>query len=254
MSVWLTYSVSIRVSSLNNLLSYSKPGVNDQDIPILPTDPTIAASLIRNGCLPCAPFKPTVVITIRAVEFFRLSHLRCPHFSVQSYAKTLCDMHGVSTSFSTITHIGFTFTLQVPFGRWLSRQFSIAYDLYLDIRRRVDSLIQVALKRDAPNWRLQNACPACTFKLKDEPKLKFDMLFTMDGNDSLKRVLRRGDKGLDVERPDDRFLDTDYYVTRKDVDRWAECTTKKDSASPKVLIFLLNHLQYMLIVFFLGSG
>jgi len=118
-----------------------------------------------------------------------------------------------------------------PFRRWLSRQFSIAYDLYLDIRRGVDSLVQTALKRDTPDWRLRNACPACTFKLKDEPRLKFDMLFTMDGNDSLKRVIRRGaaaeDKpGSIVETLDHRILETDYYISRRDVDKWAGRTTQ----------------------------
>lgn len=47
------------------------------------------------------------------------------------------------------------------------------------------------LERDLPNWRLRNACPACTYKLEDKPTLTFDMLVTMDGNDSLKRVIRR---------------------------------------------------------------
>ena len=60
---------------------------------MLSTDPTIAACLIRQGYLPCSPLKPTVAITIRAMELFRLLHLRCPHVSVQSYVKTLCDMH-----------------------------------------------------------------------------------------------------------------------------------------------------------------
>jgi len=53
----------------------------------------------------------------------------------------------------------------------------------------------------------------------------------MDGNDSLKRVLRRGTTtdggpGLVVECPDDRIPDTDYYISRMDVDKWAESSTK----------------------------
>ena len=119
---------------------------------------------------------------------------------------------------------------QVPFESWLSRQFSIAYDLYLDIRRRVDSLVQAALQRDSPDWRLRNACPACTYKLKGEPMLKFNMLFTMDGNDSLKRILRRGcaDESVEeqvgpvIERYDPRTLKTDYYISRDAVDKWAQ--------------------------------
>jgi hypothetical protein len=182
---------------------------------ILSSDRTIAASLIRQGYLPCSPLKPTVAITIRAVNLYRLSHLRCPHVSVQSFVKTLCDIHGV------------------PFQRWLSRQFSIAYDLLLDIRRNVDGLVQDALRRNIPNWRLCNACPACTYKLEEEGELKFDMLFTMDGNDSLKQIVRRdvpidGDEGPGqvVELPDSRTLDSDYYLTRASVDKW------KDAVNP----------------------
>src|SRR5271170_5260616 len=102
---------------------------------------------------------------------------------------------------------------KVPFESWLARQFSISYDLYLDIRRRVDILIQTALERDTPDWRLRNSCPACTYKLEGESPLKFSMLFTMDGNNSLKRVVRRGPPGKDgeeapgpvIERPDPHF-------------------------------------------------
>lgn len=56
------------------------------------------------------------------------------------------------------------------------------------------------------------------------------MLFTMDGNDSLKRILRRGSPdevteeqiGPVIERYDPRTLKTDYYIPRDDVDKWAK--------------------------------
>jgi len=50
--------------------------------------------------------------------------------------------------------------------------------------------VQQVLLWDTPDWRLQNACPACTYKLKDKEKLKFLMLYTIDGNDSLKRIVQ----------------------------------------------------------------
>ena len=116
---------------------------------------------------------------------------------------------------------------KVPFEYWLSRQFSISYDLYLDIRRRVDLLVQTALGRDTSDWRLRNACPACTYKLEGETPLKFDMLFTMDGNNSLKRFMRRGSPGEDgevlgpvIEHPDPRLVTSDYYIPRQEVDKW----------------------------------
>jgi hypothetical protein len=53
----------------------------------------------------------------------------------------------------------------------------------------VEKLVQIALLQDNPDWRIRNACPACTYKLEEETKLIFDMLYTFDGNDSLKQIL-----------------------------------------------------------------
>jgi hypothetical protein len=47
-------------------------------------------------------------------------------------------------------------------------------------------------------WCMKHACPACMYKLEGEDTLIFNMLTTMDGNDSLKCVLRC-DKSLMVE-------------------------------------------------------
>ena len=50
--------------------------------------------------------------------------------------------------------------------------------------------MQQVLLRDTLDWRLQNACPACTYKLEDKEKLKFSMLYTINGNNSLKRIVQ----------------------------------------------------------------
>lgn len=46
--------------------------------------------------MPCAPLRPTVAISIRALEIYRVMHLRCPRLALQPYVKALCDVHGVS--------------------------------------------------------------------------------------------------------------------------------------------------------------
>ncbi|KIK12934.1 hypothetical protein PISMIDRAFT_57725, partial [Pisolithus microcarpus 441] len=94
----------------------------------------------------------------------------CPHLSIQAYVKSLCDMHGV------------------PFYNHCSCQFSIVLDVYLQILALVSNLVRRALQRDQPDWRLKHCCPACTYKIQDEPAMRFKMLFAQDGNDSLKRV------------------------------------------------------------------
>lgn len=134
--------------------------------------------------------------------------------------KSLCDLHGI------------------PFRSYLSQQFSICYDVYLRIRDEVKLRVNTALNRDAPDWRLRNACPSCTYKLQGEDKLIFNMLVTMDGNDSLKRILRREaapdtvdeeipQAGASRERPDNRDVSGDYYLSRDRVDRWATAAVEQ---------------------------
>ncbi|KAJ7867193.1 hypothetical protein B0H14DRAFT_3441890 [Mycena olivaceomarginata] len=122
------------------------------EVKLKPTENGIAPALVREGLFPCAPWEPSVAIPVRVLEAYSIQHV--------AYRPFLCQ------------------------------QFSIAYDLYLDIRRRVDERVMLLLGRDS-KWRMKHACPACMYKLEGEDKLIFDMLTTMDGNDSLKRVLRR---------------------------------------------------------------
>ncbi|KAJ6448607.1 hypothetical protein DFH09DRAFT_965996, partial [Mycena vulgaris] len=175
----------------------------------------IVAALVLEGLMPCAPWASTVAITIRVLEAYRIMHVRCPQLAIQSYVKSLCDMDGVA------------------YKPYLCQQFSIAYDVYLEIRRRTDEHVMAALGRDS-QWRMKHACPASTYKLEGEDKLIFNMLTTMDGNDSLKRVLRRtkttmaeDETGEPVlgklsERVDNRDTGDSYYISREKVDKWAK--------------------------------
>jgi hypothetical protein len=76
----------------------------------------------------------------------------------------------------------------LPYRQYLAEQFSIAYDVYLEILHCVDKKIQVVLGCDTPNWRVLNACPLCMYQLNDEPKLKFSIMCEVDGGNSLKRT------------------------------------------------------------------
>lgn len=101
----------------------------------------------------------------------------------------------------------------------------------MSILEQVEQRIQQALGRDLPRWRLKHACSACTYPLQDEKDLRFRLLFTMDGNDSLKRVLRREPVHDYVETntgnllqvrvanelPDQREVGGDYYIAREHV-------------------------------------
>lgn len=166
--------------------------------------------------MPCSPYAPTTAISIRALELFRVTQLQSPHVSIHSFVKTLCDLH------------------TIPFKAYLSRQFSIALDLYLSIRTSTKHAVQTALLRDTADWRLRHLCPTCTYTLVDEEKLKFSMLYTVDGNDSLKRILRwevvpptltEADEpvlGESSESTDTRQAGNGAYLTREQVDEWSK--------------------------------
>ncbi|KAJ7857274.1 hypothetical protein B0H14DRAFT_2352306, partial [Mycena olivaceomarginata] len=172
-----------------------------------------ASACVRRGWMPVSPFVPTVVITTRALEVYRVARLRCPRLGIQAFVRTLCDIHGVAPR------------------QWLAAQFSVAFDVYLAIRAEVDKCVQVALGRNSPHWRLKNACPCCLYKLEGEPHLKIPIMGTFDGNNSLSRFWLREkvevDEGVFApgasrERVDDRVAPGDYYLMREDVDPWGK--------------------------------
>jgi hypothetical protein len=134
-------------------------------------DQGIAAVLVCQGLMSCAPFSLTLAFSTWLLELYRNSHLQYPHLAIQPFVKGLCDLHGVS------------------FCPYLSQQFSISYDLYLMICEEVQQCVNATLGHDATNYHLQHSCPACTYKLQDEGNLIFKMLVIMDSNDSLMCIL-----------------------------------------------------------------
>jgi hypothetical protein len=162
------------------------------------------------------------------MEIYRVLRLRSPRLAIQQFTRGLLDLH-----FSPPSH-------------HLSEQFSIAFDLYNAILRWVHQRVMQALGRDTPAWRMKNACPACQYKLHDEPKLHFSMLIAMDGNNSAKRIPRRMTKDdgttlLVAERIDTREGGGDYFLSRKNVDKWAE--EVENTAVHAPVSRSLDHLQ-----------
>lgn len=72
-----------------NLASYQRT------ISLHSGDP-VPPALIKEGLVPCSPFRPTVAISIRTLKLFHTTSLRCPRLAIQNIAKTLCDLHHVS--------------------------------------------------------------------------------------------------------------------------------------------------------------
>ncbi|KAG2089747.1 uncharacterized protein F5147DRAFT_542268, partial [Suillus discolor] len=176
------------------------------------TDHFVASALVHHSIIPCFPISPSVAISIDALEFYRVAQLCNPHFSIQVYVKSICDLHGT------------------VFYRYLSRQFLITFDLYLQLCTRMDSLVNVVIHHDSPDWCLWNACHCCTYELQNEPAMTFCLLYAMDGNDSLKRVSQRligADRdysGPSIELATTQWVCNDRYLSRKYVNMWANLT------------------------------
>jgi hypothetical protein len=109
---------------------------------------------------------------------------------------------------------------QIPYRAYLATQFSIAYDVYLDIQRWVDVKIQAALGHDTPNYRLLNACPPCFYKLDDEPQLKFSFFCSLNGNNSLKRM--GAAMHNTTARVDTRSIVSDCWLSPHEVNRFKD--------------------------------
>ncbi|KAJ6469232.1 hypothetical protein DFH09DRAFT_955260 [Mycena vulgaris] len=179
------------------------------------SDEFTTSCLVGQGLIPCAPWTPKLAIATRVLEMFRVARLRCPQLSVQSWMKTLADLHGLD------------------FRPYTAQQFTLCFDVYLEILQNVDARVKKALGRDAADYCLKNNCPACTYKLEGEAKLIFEMLVTSDGNNSLKRVLRKEQGVFDengvpqrggMERVDPRTAEVggDYFLSREKVDQWSK--------------------------------
>ncbi|KAG1827857.1 hypothetical protein DFJ58DRAFT_672464 [Suillus subalutaceus] len=177
-------------------------------------------TLIYHGYVGCMPMYPTVAISLCTLAAYRQIgctiltqiHRTCPRFSIQAQCKALCFLH------------------DIPYWPYLCIQFSAAYDIYLEIIHCVDKHLQAALKHNMPNWRLLNSCPACFYKLQDEPALEFDWLILIDGNNSLKHW----DSTIygTTAHTDSCKAHSDYWIGPTTVDQFKGEVKAQEDSSP----------------------
>ncbi|KIK81077.1 hypothetical protein PAXRUDRAFT_35987 [Paxillus rubicundulus Ve08.2h10] len=110
-----------------------------------------------------------VAVSICTLSAFCQAHQTCPCFTIQAQCKTLCHLH------------------HMPYHLYLCTQFSWAFDVYLEIIHHVEQHVHKALEHNMKDWQLLNACPPYFYQLQDKPKLDFDWLVSIDGNNSLKQ-------------------------------------------------------------------
>ncbi|OSD08236.1 hypothetical protein PYCCODRAFT_1441222 [Trametes coccinea BRFM310] len=165
-------------------------------------------ALLHRGLLGCSPLYPEVAYSLDLLEFYHRLRRRHPRLGIQPFVQAVCDIHDVN----------YTGTQR--------RQFSAAFDAYLAILRRVNARCEVALRRNEEHWRMRNSCPPCTLQLQDEPPMKPERLFAMDGNNSAKRVATAG-------REDPRSFKSDYFLPRHVVDRFKDEVKRKSQTRSK---------------------
>ncbi|KAG1773753.1 hypothetical protein EV702DRAFT_921350, partial [Suillus placidus] len=155
------------------------------------------SSLLRIGLLGCSPLQPTVTIRLQCLELYRQIRRFQSSFSIQAFTKVLCTLHNVT------------------YFQQLREQFSIAFDVYLNILRCVCLRIDQSLDRDHENWPMSGACPCCTFEQPNEPILIPRCLHCMDGNFSAKRLDGSGTS-------DPRIFRSRYFIPQADVEHFKD--------------------------------
>ncbi|KAG1744664.1 uncharacterized protein EDB91DRAFT_1050458 [Suillus paluster] len=154
---------------------------------------TITSTLVHQGVLPCYPISPVVGMTgTEALELYCVAHLRGPHLSIQAFMKTMSNLHRVCF----LTH-------SLPSQPNHSDRTHLTGALNMLV---LYVLIHV---------------------LTNEVQLTFRMLYAMDGNDSLKRVLQQsldGDNSLSVspELPTDQLLTSNHHLSHNFVDQFMQ--------------------------------
>ncbi|KAG6809022.1 hypothetical protein H0H92_001927 [Tricholoma furcatifolium] len=165
-----------------------------------------AIAMARAGYLGVSPEAPQLVLSFRTLELYHRIRRRKPSFSIEAFAKVLCDLY------------------TIPYTRRYRDGLSNVFDVYLEVLRIIDSRISKELGRDTENWRVLNACPPCSYELENEPPLRFSRMFVLDGNNSLKRVQNAGDRFVGDLRT---FEGSDYYLSEDFVEKYANEVKKR---------------------------
>ncbi|KAF7369452.1 hypothetical protein MVEN_00274600 [Mycena venus] len=126
-------------------------------------------TLLHHGYIGASLEKVSIAFPIRLFEVYRQVHRVCPRYSLSGLSTTLTNLH------------------EGPRRASLAEQISTAYDAYLQILRNVEAHTHAAMGRDAA-WYIKNICAPCMYTIRNEPRLRFRWLGTMDGNNSLKLV------------------------------------------------------------------
>lgn len=81
--------------------------------------------------------------------------------------------------------------------------------------------------------RAVHMCPPCTYKLQEDTPMEHSVLLAMDGNSSLKRVLRTRESAagdgelISIARPDNRNRISELFIEAAEVDVYKDEVKRK---------------------------
>ncbi|KAB5587464.1 hypothetical protein CTheo_9098 [Ceratobasidium theobromae] len=102
-------------------------------------------TLARHGYFSPTPTSPSCAIHVDVLRYCVALRRHASMTSLQAIATAMCEVHNVI------------------YSRHIRSQLSAALDVYLAITRMLDSRLARVLSRDDPDWRMANACAACTY-------------------------------------------------------------------------------------------
>ncbi|KAG1888306.1 hypothetical protein F4604DRAFT_1877422 [Suillus subluteus] len=180
----------------------------------------ISEALVLNGYIGASPLSPTIAMSLSTLELYHRIRLRKPSFSVEAFAKVVCDLY------------------KWPYRRCYRNVLANCFDVYLMMRRKTNQQVSEALGHNTANWRVLNSCPPCSYELEDEPELKFSKMIVFDGNNSLSRMAPLGGRKVG----DRRVFKSDYFLDPEFVDKFAD-EVKPDPQPSDANVTTTQHLH-----------
>ncbi|KIY53198.1 hypothetical protein FISHEDRAFT_33674 [Fistulina hepatica ATCC 64428] len=173
-------------------------GIRDELFQHTTDSQSLNEALAYHGVIGATPDDPRIAFTFHCLETYRQLHRACPRLSIEAFCRATQNLH------------------RRPPKYYLSRQFSWAYDVYLDILRAIDTDVDAALNRCNPEIQAKLLCAPCMYRLEEDAPLRPSMLIACDGNNSLKLI----DPSFRVGqvRLDDRKLPSFRFLEPEDVD------------------------------------
>ncbi|PSR94368.1 hypothetical protein PHLCEN_2v4453 [Hermanssonia centrifuga] len=176
------------------------------------TSTSPALDLMAHGYIAKTPTQPDVAVSVGTLQLLYRLRQRKASFSIEAFTKVICDYYSV------------------PFRRFLRNIIADTFEIFLRVTNTIERRVAKAFGRDSSDWRVKNACPACCYKLKSKPPLRFSRMFCVDGNNSLKRMATMGERVVADTRV---FESSNYYLPPDFVDRFANEVRGKKGPSVK---------------------